>query len=108
MSDATLATGAAPDVSQGAFFILPASAQTITNFTGGELGQVIFITSHSASATTLQNSAGGIVIHSAVGVNSAGIVTVTTGNYVMAADETKGFVYNGTSWTEINQGIRVQ
>ena len=77
------------------------------NFTSGELGQIIFVTSHSASATTLQNSAGGIVIYSGVGVNSAGIVTVTTGDYIMQADETKGFIYNGTSWTEINQGVRI-
>ena len=107
MSSLLLQASATPSVKDGSFFYTAKSALTITDFTSGSLGQIIFITSRSNGATTLQNSAGGIVIWSGVGANSAGIVTVTTGNYVMQNEETKSFINTGTSWTELNPGIRI-
>ena len=103
----TLSASAVPSVKNGSFFYTAKSSLTITNFTSGNLGQIICIASKSNGATTLQNSAGGIVIYSSVGVNSAGLVTITTGNYLMQANEAKTFIYEGTSWIEMNCGIRI-
>jgi len=97
-----------PDVPQGTVFFTAASAVTITNFDGAERGKVIFVTSMSNGAITLQNSAGGIQMRSVIGTNSAGICKITTGgNYLMRDVETVGLIYTGTTWCEIGVGVRV-
>ena len=106
-ADIRLESSATPNVAEGAYFLTAASAITISNFAGGEVGQVIILTSDSNGATTLQNSAGGIVIYSSVGTNSAGFCKVTTGNYVMQDEETKAFVYTGAGWSELGCGVRI-
>lgn len=101
MSDAT------PDVSMGTYFINADSAITITNFDGGERGKVIVVYCDSASAITLQNSAGGINVNSTVVTLSAGILKYSsTGNYVMALGDCAMFVHNGTDWNQVGSNIR--
>jgi len=107
-SNFTLEASATPSVANGTFFLTAASAITITNFAGGEVGQIIYVSSNSAGATTLANSSGGIRTWSVIGTVSADICKVTTaGNYLMKEEETMAFVYTGTTWTEIGAGVRV-
>ena len=104
----TLSASATPDVTFGTVWFTAASALTITNFRGGERGKIIILVSGSNGATTVQNSAGGINIRQAIGVNSAGfITTVTTGNYLMQNHDVLQFVHNGTDWDMIGAGIRI-
>ena len=97
-----------PDVSYGTFFVTAASALTITNFDGGERGKIIFVYSNSASATTIQNSAGGINLDNLLYNVSSGFVKVTTntGNAILVNREVVQFVHNGTDWSMV--GTRVQ
>ena len=103
----TLSASATPDVTLGTAWFTAASALTITNFRGGERGKIIYLISGSNGATTIQNSAGGINIRQAVGVNSAGIVTVTTGSYLMQNHDVIHFIHNGTDWDMVGAGIRI-
>lgn len=96
-----------PDVSLGTVFFTAASAITLTRFDGGERGKIIIIVSASNGVTTIQNSAGGINVREAVGTNSAGIVTVTTGSYLMQNHDVLQFIHNGTDWDQVGAGIRI-
>lgn len=89
-----------PDVSQGSFFFTGASALTITNFDGGQQGQLITVVSNSGGATTIQNSAGGINITNLVYSVSATFVQISanTGNAVMLNNEAISFYHDGTDW----------
>ena len=105
----TLKFGATPNVSLGTYFVAHKSANTITNFLGGELGKVIMVTAKSGGVTTIQNSAGGISVFSTVATLSAGILKYSsTGNYLMANNETMFFVHTGTGWSQVCSNIRIE
>ena len=102
-----LAGDQTPDVRMGTYFITAASAITITNFDNGERGKIIYLRSNSASATTIQNSAGGINIRNiVVGVTggAALFLSASGGNAVLLNNEVAHFVHNGTDWAYV--GIR--
>jgi hypothetical protein len=92
-----------PDVSYGTYFIVGASALTITNFDGGELGKVIHVYSNTGGAVVIQNSAGGIRIPSLVltGSGVSGVLFTTAGNVTMLNGETLSFLHNGTDWSAL-------
>lgn len=97
-----------PNVANGAYFVTAGSALTITNFDGGQQGQIIIIRSNSQGATTIQNSAGGInTLSLAYTPSAGGVITVgtNTGNIVMGNNEIVMFVHNGTDWSQV--GTRV-
>ena len=102
----TLAIGTqTPSVLMGTYFVNAASALTITNFTGGERGKIIFVRSNSGTFTTIQNSAGGInIAANLVFFNSAGNIatlSATGGNAIMLNREVMPFAHNGTDWDYI-------
>lgn len=96
-----------PDVSMGSFFVAPTSQTTITNFTNGERGKIIFVYS-TTNLTTIQNSAGGINVFSTVAtVSSSYLKYSSTGNYTMAANESMIFIHNGTDWSQVGASVRI-
>lgn len=95
-----IGTTATPDVSMGTFFVANASNTTITNFTGGERGKVIYIRCETGGVVVIQNSAGGIRGQNLVGLGSGTTVSFTSGgNITMLNGETLHFAHNGTDWS---------
>jgi len=99
-----LPTGATPDVSMGTYFQVNFSSNTITNFSGGERGKIIFINCLTGGVVVIQNSAGGIAFNSIVGALSNGVFLVqstTAGNMTMLNNEIAGFMHDGSEWNMI-------
>ncbi len=81
-----------PDVSKGVYFFASESAATITNFDGGELGQVIYVRGADVG-TVIQHSAGGIFFAS------------TAGNVTLGSGQTVGFIRDDAQWNELSPGV---
>jgi hypothetical protein len=97
-----------PDVKMGTVFFNSTSAATITNFDGGERGKIIIVACNSSSIITIQNSAGGINCLNALVTNSAGFLKYSsTGNLLMANNESLMFVHDGTDWSSVGSLVRV-
>jgi hypothetical protein len=101
-----------PDVGLGTFFLANAtSAVTITNFDGGEIGKIIYVLSTTASITTIQDSAGGIITSRMViapYASGSGVVVTTAGNLVLQVNELVGFIKGwGGSWYQIDKSVQL-
>ena len=81
-----------PNVSKGTYWVCDNSAVTITNFDGGERGQVIIVQNNGGS-TVLQHSAGGIFFSS------------SATNLTMTSNMCLQFVNDGTQWIEIRDRV---
>mgnify|MGYP001612042371 CR=1 FL=1 len=107
-----IGTSATPNVAFGTYFLANASNPTITNFTGGENGKVIFLRCSTGSVVLIGNSAGGIrgnniVIATSGGAQNIFTLSATGGDITMLNGETLGFFHNGTDWSLIGSRVAI-